>query len=243
MDRLKLLHHSISECNSRGDTSFIYVWTFYNYNNVLQNLEYKHSTIYANMYDENTFTRGNVQHITEKYTLSYQKESTHEQIRDINEWVVHNYKYLKESHDNYMQSNDIIKYIKGELGDYNYALTYEIGWSVKDIYKLCIDLYSNKIVLNYKGKNINLSDKKVKTFIQKNRELMMQAKEIDYKKYIKQCDEIKQKKYLEQLGKANIVGEVLPRNKYESFIIKRTLKERYEGQACKPLPFKYPWEH
>jgi len=44
-----------------------------------------------------------------------------------------------------------------------------------------------------------------------------------------------------QTSEHDATRKVGSHNKCTSFIIKRSLKERYETQACKPLPVKYPW--
>jgi hypothetical protein len=201
-----------------------------------------------------TRVRENLEYTSEEYTISsYEYKSTHYQIKDINEWLIDNFKYLENSYNNCIKSYDIINYIVAEIGEYNYTLTYEVCWSIKDVYKLSIDLYSNKILLNYKGKNTELSEQKLKNFIQKNKKIILQAKENKHKKYIQRYNETREKERLEQLTKdleeqhlisitdCNATYKDESNNKCESFIIKRTLKERYESQACKLLQLQYPW--
>lgn len=254
MDKLKTLQHSISNLNNRSNILYIYIWRFYDSNNVLQNLEYKHAIYNINTLNKISRIREDIQHITKKYSVSSSEyKSIHHPINDIDNWLIDNFKYLEKSNDNYIKSHAIITYITSELGEYNYALTYEVGWSVKDIYKLYIDLYSSKIILDYKGKETQLSEQKLKTFIQKNKKIILQAKENQYKKYIQRVAENREKERLEQLTKdleeqrlisiadCDATRKVGSRHKCESFIIKRSLKERYETQACKPLPVKYPW--
>jgi hypothetical protein len=254
MDKLKSLQCSISNSSNRSNILTRYTWKFYDSDNILKTLEYQHSIYYINTLNKQSRVRENIEHITERYTISlFDKKNIQDSIYNIDEWLINNFEYLKKSNDDYMKSLDIIKYITSELGEYNYALTYEIGWSIKDVYKLYIDLYSAKIVLNYKGKETELSEQKLKTFIQKNKKVIIKAKENEHKKYIQRVTERREKERLEQITKDaeqlhlietlehDATRKVGSHNKCESFIIKRTLKERYETQACKPLPVKYPW--
>ena len=258
---LQSLQYSVSKSENHSNILTRYTWIFYDSNNVLKNLDYQHSIYYVNTLNKETRIREDIEYITEKYIISsFEKKSINEQINDIEDWLINNLEYLTKSHDNCMKSYDIIKYITSELGEYNYALTYEVGWSIKDVYKLYIDLYSTKILLNYKEKESQLSEQTLKKFIEKNKKVILQAKENQHKKYIQRIDETREKKLLEQLTKdteelrlietsecdptrkaCNATRKVGSRNKCESFIIKRTLKECYETQSCKPLPVKYPW--
>jgi hypothetical protein len=254
MDKLKSLQCSVSKSDNRSNILTRYIWKFYDSNNVLKNLEYQHSIYYINTLNKKTRVREDIEHITEKYTLSSNdKKSIYEQINNIDEWLTNNLEYLTKSHDNCMKSFQIIEYLKLELGDYDFATTYEVGWSIKDFYKLYIDLYSTNITLNYKNKETKLSEQKLKTFIQKNKKLIIQAKENQEKKYIHRINETKEQERLKKLTEET---EKLVIDKYQhdatrkvgtrkissGFSIHRTLKERYETQACKPFPVKYPWE-
>lgn len=250
MDKLKSLHYLLSKSDNRSNILTRYTWTFYDSNNILNSLQYQHSIYYINTLNKKTMIRENTQHISERYILSsFEQKSINEQINDIDEWLTNNFEYLKKSNDNFMKSFDIIKYITSELGEYNYAFTYEVGWSIKDVYKLYIDLYSTKIVVNYKGKDAQLSEQKLKTFIQKNKSVIIKAKENDHKKYIQRRNEAREKQRLDQLTKdteqlhltSTLAQDITHKDKCESFYIKKSLKERYKIQACKPLSIEYPW--
>lgn len=255
MDKLKTLQHSVAKFDNRCNILTKYTWKFYDSDNILKILEYQYSIYYVNTLNKQTRIREDIQHVTERYSLSsFEKKSINEEIYDIDEWLTNNLEYLKKSNDDYLKSLDIIKYITSELGEYNYALTYEVGWTIKDVYKLYIDLYSSNILLNYKGKDTQLSEQKLKTFIQKNKKVIIKAKENDHKKYIQRLNETREKNRLDDLAKEteklNIIQssehdatrKVGSLNKCESFVIKRSLKERYETQACKPFSVQYPWE-
>lgn len=254
MDKLKLLQHSISKSNNRDNILTRYTWKFYDADNILKTLEYQHLIYYISTFNKKT-GRENIQYVTQKYLLSsFEKKYINEQIYNIDEWLINNFQYLNKSNDDYIKSLDIIKYITTEIGEYNYGLTYEVGWFIKDFYKLGIDLYSTKIMLNYKGKETQLSEQKLKTFIQKNKKVIIKAKENDHKKYIQRLNETREKNRLDylaketeklsiiQLSEHDATRKVGSLNKCKSFIIERSLNERYETQACKPFPIKYPWE-
>jgi hypothetical protein len=256
MEQLKQLYYSTSTGNSRSNSFKLLTWKFYDENNCLRNLEYKYTICNISTLNKVTRLRDEIKQENKQFYLSH-TDTGHgsDLIKNIDEWLTHNMKYIKKSYDNCMKSFEIIDFIKSELGNYNYALPYEIGWSIKDFYKLYIDLYSTKITLNYKGKETQLSEQKVKTFIKKNKQLIIQAKENEHKKYIQRKNEIMEqeriKKLEEDTKQLNIdskydatrkVNYGSGKNLTNSFAILRTLKERYETQACKPFPEKYPWE-
>jgi hypothetical protein len=253
MDKLKSLNYSVSLSYNRSSLCTRYTWAFCDTENVLKYLEYDHVVYNINTINKKSRIRKDIEHITTTYTVySCIDKSTTNRIRKIDEWLTDNYQYIKNSDDNYIKSLEIIEYLKSELGEYNYALIYEVGWAIKGFYKLYIDLYSGKITLDYKGKATILSEQKLKTFVQKNKKGIFQAKENNHKKYIQSLNERREKERLEHLAnetKKLIIQEsahdatrkVGSHNKCTSFIIKRRLKERYETQACKPLPVKYPW--
>jgi hypothetical protein len=251
MDKLKSLQYSVAKYDNRCNILTRYTWKYYDSNNILKTLEYQHLIYYIDTLNKQSRIRENIQHVTERYTISLvDKKNIQESIYNIDEWLINNFEYLKKSNNDYMKSLDIIKYITSELGEYNSSLTYEVGWSIKDVYKLYIDLYSAKIVVNYKGKETELSEQKLKTFIQKNKKVIIKAKENDHTKYIQRLNEAREKEDLAketeklsiiQSSEYDVTRKVGSHNRCESFIIKRTLKERYETQACKPLSVTYPW--
>jgi hypothetical protein len=206
------------------------------------------------MYVKGTMRKEEVQRTIEKFTTStMDNRKQSESIKDINVWLDTNFHLLKKSYDNCMKSFEIIEFLKGELGDYNYCTTYEVGWSVKDFYKLYIDLYSTTITLNYKGKETVLSEEKLNTFIKKNKKLINQAKENEHKKYLARVEKAREEERIKKLSEETEIlsidksmydatKKVGYNSKSSSFSIPRTLKERYEAQACKPFPEKYPWE-
>lgn len=254
MERLESLYYSVSVSHSRSSFNKKKTWKYYDKNGKLTNLEYDYSVYNISMYVKDTIRKREVQQTHEKFsTYSMDSRKQAEYIKDIDAWLKVNFHLLKTSYDNCMKSFEIIKFLKSELSDYNYCTTYEVGWSVKDFYKLYIDLYSTKITLNYKGKETVLSEEKLKIFIKKNKKLINQAKENEHKKYLERLQKTREeeriKKLEEETEKLSIdkstydaTKKVGYNSKSSSFSIPRTLKERYEAQACKPLPEKYPWE-
>lgn len=251
MERLKELYYSTDVSYNRSNSSKRYIWKFYDENNCLCNLEYKHSIYRINALNRDTMIRSEIEQSFNGFMISCQDKRQSQKINDIDNWLKDNFKYIKKSYDNCMKSFEIIDYIKMELGDYNYATTYEIGWSIKDFYKLSIDLYSIKIILNYKGKETQLTEQKLKTFIQKNKKAIIQAKENDYKKYLQRKKEAMEQRQLQQITERtenltlqanyDATRKVNYKGNSSGFYIPRTLKQRYEAQACKPFPEKYPW--
>lgn len=256
MEQLKQLYYSTSFGHSKSNSFKVLTWKFYDKDNFLRNLEYKYTEYNISKLNRDTMRKEDIQEHSECFIISSQDNRHSEYIKNIDEWLQENHKYLIQSNDNYKKSLEIIKFIKSELSDYNYATTYEVGWSVKDFYKLYIDLYSSVVTLNYKGKETKLSEQKLKTFIQKNKKLIMQAKENEYKKYLQRkqatLEQERIKKLAEETERLSI-----DKSKYDatrkvnygnnrkdmthSFAVPRTLKQRYEAQACKPFPEKYPW--
>lgn len=255
MEQLKELYFSTSFGYSRSNSFKVLTWKFYDKDNILRNLEYKYTEYNISKLNRDTMVKEDIQQHSDCFTLSSQDNRHNEYIKNIKEWLKENHKYLIQSNNNYKKSLDIIKFIKSELSDYNYATTYEVGWSVKDFYKLYIDLYSSIVTLNYKGKETKLSEQKLKTFIQKNKKLIIQAKENEHKKYLQRKTEAAEKQRIQKLTEETERLNLNKSTTYDAtkkvnyggrnttaFSIPRTLKQRYEAQACKPFPEKYPWE-
>lgn len=254
MERLDSLYYSLSISHKRSSSNTKKIWKYYDENGNLMNLEYDYNVYNVSMLNKETMIRKETQQTQEKFSIiSFNNRSQSELIKNIDTWLDKHFHLLKTSYDNCMKSFETMNFLKEELGDYNYCTTYEVGWSVKDFYKLYIDLYSSKIMLNYKGKETILTQEKLKTFIKKNKKLINQAKENEHKKYLERINKSREeeriKKLEEETSKLIIdkstydaTKKVGYNSKSSSFSIPRTLKERYEAQACKPFPEKYPWE-
>lgn len=171
-------------------------------------------------------------------------------------------KYIKNSQDLYNKSNEIIKYISSEINDFNYGLTtFEAIWLIKNnnknYLKITIDLYKFIIKLtNYQDEfdtEIIITSKNLKTFLNLNKSKILQViknnnklhkvrmeknKRNDYEKHLQ---EIKQNQ-LNAITPHDATRKVGSRVKEPQIYIKKSLKERYEIQAQKPFPTKYPWD-
>lgn len=252
MEQLIKLHHSVTSGYNKSNSFKILCWQYYDKNNCFKKLEYTHSIINTRILNRITMLREEVKEIYDNFTISSYDTNESEyitNITDIDEWIKLNLIYIKKSHDNYLTSLKIIELIKKELGEYNYGLTYEIGWSIKSLFKLYIDLYSTKIVLTYKGKQSELSLEKLKTFLKNNKKVIIQMRKNEHLKYIKHQNELKEKQHIEKEKKKEKINQIYDTiykvknfNKISaSFSINKSLKERYEIQACKPFPVIYPW--
>lgn len=162
--------------------------------------------------------------------------------------------YIKKSQDLYNKSNEIIKHISKEICK-NYSLTtFEAVWLIKNndknYLKITVDMYKFIIKLtNYDSKDteIIISPKKLKTFLNLNKSKILQVikdnnklhkvkmeknKRIEFEKLLQQ----KKEKELELITSHDATRKVGSRVKNQQIYIKKSLKERYEIQACKPFP-------
>lgn len=186
-------------------------------------------------------------------------------VHDIKDEV----EYIKKSQYLYNKSNEIIEYISKEICR-NYGLTtFEAVWLIKNndrnYLKITIDMYKFVIKLTYyedtlsndiiDSKEIIISSKKLKTFLNFNKSKILQViknnnkinkvkmeknKRINFEKLLQ---ERKQKLINITHNKHHdATRKVGSKSKYNDIYIERSLKERYETQACKPFPTKYPWD-
>lgn len=172
---------------------------------------------------------------------------------------------IKKSQDSYNKSNEIIKYISKEICK-NYGLsTFEAIWLIKNndknYLKITVDMYKFIIKLtNYQsefeniiGKEIIINPKKLKIFLNLNKSKILQVikdnnkvykvkmeknKRIDFEKRLQERKE----KELELITSHDATRKVGSKVKDNNIYIKKSLKERYEIQACKPFPEKYSWD-
>jgi hypothetical protein len=220
------LQTSISKTNNN---IIIKRWYYYK-ENEFNILEYH----YSEYIDKNKTYKN------EKYYNTH--DSYTETILSIDEWLETNLTHLIQSNDNYKQALNTIDYIQKHLGNYKY-INYKYVWYIPKVIKLTVDLYCNKVILYYKDTETILCDKKLKSFIQKNKKTILYAqnklKEQNNNKIIqKKQIEINEKEQQKLLETPNVVKKIKP----TYFYIKKSLKERYEIQACKPLPVTHSWE-
>jgi hypothetical protein len=211
-------------------------WTFYDIHNNLKYLQYE--------YKQHIETK----HIFyDKFTLHQYDNLLIETINpiDLNEFLTQNLVLLQQSHDNYINSISIINYITQELGNYTYSNLYEIGWSIPHFYNLRIDLFSSQISLFFHNKTTNLTQKNLEEFINTNKHTIQNQynqntnKESDTNTNTDTNTDTNTHTNTDTNTDTN-TNDTLLDDKY--LYIKKTLKERYLIQACKPLPITYDWE-
>lgn len=251
MEELNNLSYSIVNSSRRNSLSKTKIWKFYDKNNCLKSLHLKHDIYDVNVIDRQTMKRKMIQQNDIKFYVILEGEYMNvEHISNIDEWLNNNLSLIKESNKNYIKSLEIINYITSELGNYNYSTVYEVGWFLRDVFKLNIDLYSTTIKLTYKNKENILTEQKLKNFINKNKQTISKVKETRHQKHIENINKLsKEKDVFKQIQNIQIhdldhdaTRKVGSRNKCSSFIIQRSLKERYESQTCKEFPVEYLWE-
>ena len=239
----KLLYTTVNRHNT-----IIRKWYFYKNDNLYF---LSHENQVYNILSRNKYTTYNK---SVYYVRLIDNHQTYcEAIYDIDKWLEEHIELLEKSADNFVKSKDIIEYVNNEIGEYCFAISNERGWYVAKLLKLTIDVYSLKITLNHKNKDTIISEKKLKTFIQKNKKIILQTKENNNKERLNRIEAQRENIRLEKLKQENEKQNVISTKAHDatkkvgmkrnctSFSIHRTLKERYETQACKPLPVNYPW--
>jgi len=169
--------------------------------------------------------------------------------------------YIKKSQDLYNKSNEIIKYLSKEICK-NYGLTtFEVVWLIKNndknYLKITFDMYKFIIKLtNYQSEfdtEIITSPKKLKTFLNLNKSKILQVIKDNNKLHKVKMDknernefekllQQRKEKELELITSHDATRKVGSIVKNPQIYIIKSLKERYEIQACKPFPEKYSWD-
>lgn len=239
-------------CKNKSTSNITKSWVFYK-NNVMMKLKHKCHEMNIMAFNSITKKREYVNKKIEKFYEFNHNTQEDAEIKDINVWLNENLQYIIASNQVYKNVFDIINYIKEELGEHSFSSYYEMGWSVPNFYKLTINLYNGTIMLICKNKELILTKSKLETFIQKNKESINQAKEKEYQKYMKNVIKIREEQQIQELQiqtqKLNITKPTVDSSKKvgynvssKSLFIPRTLKQKYEAQACKPFPVTYMWE-
>lgn len=220
-------------------------WVYYNNNDDL--------CVLSN--DKNEFMIKGKLIKTDAYFIKFVDKRVTERIY-MNE-IKDELEYIKKSQDLYNKSNEIIKHIKHISKEIckNYALTtFEAVWLIKNndknYLKITVDMYKFIIKLtNYDSKDteIIISPKKLKTFLNLNKSKILQVikdnnklhkvkmeknKRNEFEKLLQQ----KKEKELELITSHDATRKVGSRVKNPQIYIIKSLKERYEIQACKPFP-------
>lgn len=254
MNAFEILHslrYSTSVGSNKSSYNLTKAWFYYK-NNQLMKFSHVHTKMNIMERNPRTLMREEVEKICDKFYEQCYDTRYEIYIKDVDSWLNENLQFIIDSNQVYNNSINIVNYITSELGEYNFATGYEVGWSAPQLLKLIINLYNGEILLNYKNKDIKLNEEKLRLFIQKNKETIFKAKERDNQKHMlkvqKMREEERMKKLEEETQRLSISKSDMDATKrvgYNSssvsISIPRTLKQRYEAQACKPFPVKYPW--
>lgn len=155
----------------------------------------------------------------------------------INENLI---QYIKKSNDNLQKSLEIIDFIKSEIGEYTYNYGYQIGWNIKNYFKIHIDMYRYNIVLEKNNIKYNLNNK-IQHFLNNNKKnILKQNKYQMYQIYQMYQSKLKYNK----IEKVDVnINESKKNIKIDRIMfINKPKNIRYEIQACKPFPRKFEWE-
>lgn len=174
-------------------------------------------------------------------------------ICDINDWSVLNDVHLKNNQTHYEKSVLLKNYITERIGQSTFQTTFEVGWDVPGLFKLIIQYdNSNSISLTHKSNPPKkLSVKQTQQFIEKNKETIIKAQyKIKMQKQSKNSNKTSEKtpqiqETQNRETKRNTLdstARVGRETKGKLLFIERSLKERYETQACKPFVKKYEWD-
>lgn len=248
MEKLLEINHSISQLNN----SSIKTWC-YNIDNSLFLLTYeiKNFNILTRLKGVSVNKNYNIT----KFHVKDIKNQSYIIINDINEWLNKHLIYIENSSNIYIKTLKLIDYVKNSIGNNTFQTSFEIGWNIPDILTLTIkfyETYNNKlsILLLYKNEEVLLSEQKLKTFINVNKENILNAM-----RNIKIKNKIKIKKYNQDREEENKIERIKLEELLLSKKIKNTMyngtelfinksnKELYVEQACKPFPTQYPWEN
>lgn len=234
MDELLQIKHS----HATQKNGFIKQWSFnkdkiimsliYNqFNIILKNKTICNSDFYLKKLDDNSLTR----------------------IYNIQDFLLQNKIHIETSGINYQKCIELIEYTNNCIGNYTFESPYDIGWYIPHFLKLSIHFYeySNEpyILLNYKNKDVILSEKKLKVFLEKNKKVILKMQEKIINEHILK-NTTRNKQSNQQLNQSSNKQLNQSSNKQSkhanyNFYIKKDLKTRYLVQACKPLPETYPW--
>ena len=182
------------------------------------------NTVYVLKYEQQQLKNTSETKSASFYLKNICDEKTNIIIYNIDKWVNENIIDIEKSEANYQKCLKLTEYINEHIGNKTYKSALEIAWSIPEYLRLSIKFYeimpNNEpyILLNYKEKDIFLSEYKLKKFIQNNKKIIIQKKDKSLSPLIK---------------KYNLATNIF---------IKRTIRQRYESQACKPFLEKYAWE-
>jgi hypothetical protein len=184
-----------------------------------------------------------------------------DKIYNINDWIKDHQKYLEK----YKTSNTLIQEslssFESILGPISFSCLYEMGWGIKNEYQIIIDRFEfpEGIQVKFFSKKPNekvMTQLEFTTFLNKNKKRIQKIIEQDKINYQHKQNNAKLEKLnlktslnVEPLDQDQRIinmmrarpgidnAQLYKRNlKKSTLFINRSLKERYEIQACKPLP-------
>jgi hypothetical protein len=241
--------------SANNDKKVLYSWVYYNKNDDLCVLTNEKSEFMIKDRMNNSLKLIK----NDAYFIKFVDKHITERIYYIKDEL----EYIKKSQDLYNKSNEMIKHISKEICK-NYSLTiFDTVWLIKNndknYLKISIDMYKFIIKLtNYQSEfdtEIIISPKKLKTFLNLNKSRILQVikdnnklhkvkmaknKKNSFEKQLQELQEKKENSH-ELIISHDATRKVGSRFKNQKIYIKKSLKERYETQACKPFPEKYLW--
>lgn len=160
--------------------------------------------------------------------------------------IIDEINYISISDSNYNKTSKIIASVENEIGVHNFSDTYDIGWNIKDFLIITINKYNLNITLNYKGKVIVLTEDKFNLFIKKNKIAILKAIKtlnIQYEMKLKNYSDSQELKVTEKVTEKVVLKTSKSdfKKMCEIFSIKKTQKQRYQIQSCKPFPEIHEW--
>jgi hypothetical protein len=185
-----------------------------------------------------------------------------ERIFNINDWIKDHIKYVQEYTETHKNINNLVTTLSQTiLGPLSFQNMTTSGWTIRDyektlVLQITIDNFDvNNIQVNFKNKTKNFKPEQLIKFIKTNSKLIEKEKlaikqqydAIRLKQEMQKLQISKNETELPAINMLRTYGvqseEMIARrlkNSYK-FHIPRSLKERYETQACKPLPSKEEW--
>lgn len=182
-------------------------------------------------------------------------------IITINE-IENEIRLIKQSNVSFNKSNELITYISNEIGSYNGLNTFETIWFFRDCklksnyLKIIIDKYKFTVkIFDYTtNKEFLVTPKNIKVFLKLNKTKILTIIRNNKKIYKVKMEKLEKQKYEKKIKQLEINDKLPPKiNQHatrkvgsrvlsSNIYINRSLKERYETQACKPFPTNFKWE-
>ena len=253
MEELYNLKYSTMFGKSKSRREQQNYWIFYNQHSELTKLLHSYIESIIPVNNDMTGAREYKTVVSDKfYVMRMNIKNDHQVIYDIQDWIKDNIECMRNSSENYLKSSFLITLITHQIGQNTNLNEYEMIWNVPKVVDLTLDLYSCRIFVNYKNKITELSEEKLKIFLENNTKVILEAKEKINNKYILKKRKRQEATEIEELEKQtqkmnlehdfhDATKKVGNTRNCKSFIIKNSLQRRYEIQTCKPYPQDYEW--